>query len=70
MFELPLLVGLSRKSLIYKTLNTTADQAMNGTTVLNTLAVINKASILRVHDVKEAIEVISLLKKGKFDILD
>ncbi len=70
MFGLPLLVGVSRKSMIYKTLNTTPDLAMNGTTVLNTIALLNKASILRVHDVREAIETITLLKKGKFDILN
>ncbi len=70
MFGLPLLVGVSRKSFIYKTLNTTPDLAMNGTTVLNTIALLNKASILRVHDVKEAVETIILLKKGKFDILN
>ena len=70
MFGLPLLVGVSRKSFIYKTLNTTPDLAMNGTTVLNTIALLNKASILRVHDVKEAIETVTLLKKGKFDILN
>lgn len=70
MFGLPLLVGVSRKSLIYKTLNTTPDQAMNGTTVLNTIALLNKASILRVHDVREAIETITILKKGKFDLLN
>jgi len=70
MFCLPLLVGISRKSMIYKTLNTSPDQALNGTTVLNTLALINKASILRVHDVRETIEIISLLNKGRFDILD
>lgn len=70
MFGLPLLVGVSRKSFIYKTLNTTPDLAMNGTTVLNTIALLNKASILRVHDVKEAVETITILKKGKFDILN
>ena len=56
----PILVGLSRKSTIYKTLGTTAEQALNGTTVLNTLALHNGASILRVHDVKEAKEAITL----------
>ena len=70
MFGLPLLVGLSRKSMIYKTLNTDPEEALNGTTVLNTIAVLNKASILRVHDVKEAIEIVELLKKGEFDILN
>lgn len=59
-FELPILAGISRKSMIYKLLNTCPDKALNGTTVLNTLAVQNGASILRVHDVKEAAEVIKL----------
>ena len=58
--ELPILLGVSRKSSIYKTLNITADEALNGTTVLNTAGIINGASILRVHDVKEAKEVIDL----------
>jgi dihydropteroate synthase len=57
----PLLVGLSRKSTIYKTLGTTADHALNGTTVLNTIALQNGATMLRVHDVKEAMECIKLL---------
>lgn len=55
-FNAPVLAGLSRKSSIYKTLNTTAEAALNGTTVLNTLALQNGAAILRVHDVKEAKE--------------
>ena len=59
--ERPILVGISRKSMIYKKLNCTIDDALNGTTVLNTLAVQKGASILRVHDVKEAVEVIRLL---------
>lgn len=54
--NLPLLVGVSRKSLIYKTLNCTPEQALNGTTVLNTIALMKGASILRVHDVKAASE--------------
>ena len=58
----PLLVGLSRKSMIYKPLNTTADQALNGTSVLNTIALMNGASILRVHDVKAAKEAITFFK--------
>ncbi len=58
----PLLVGLSRKSMITKTLGVPAEAALNGTTVLNTLAVQKGASILRVHDVKEAMEVIKLVK--------
>lgn len=58
--DLPLLVGLSRKSMIYKTLQITANEALNGTTILNTIALQNGAHILRVHDVKEAIECIKL----------
>ncbi len=56
----PLLLGVSRKSSIYKTLGITAQEALNGTTVLNTISVLNGANILRVHDVKEAMEVIKL----------
>lgn len=56
----PLLVGLSRKGTVYKTLSTTADKALNGTTVLHTMALLNSANILRVHDVKEAKEAIDL----------
>lgn len=59
---LPLLVGLSRKSMIYKTLNTTPIGALNGTTALNMLALLKGAKILRVHDVKEAKETIELWK--------
>lgn len=58
--ELPILVGVSRKSMIYKTLETTPENALNGTTVLNTLALTKGASILRVHDVKEAVECVKL----------
>lgn len=54
--ELPLLVGISRKSMIYRLLGGTPDTALNGTTVLNTIALMNGAKILRVHDVKEAVE--------------
>ncbi len=64
-FEMPLLVGLSRKSTIYKTLNTEASKALNGTTVLNTIALMNGASILRVHDVKEAKEAVKLFEAYK-----
>jgi dihydropteroate synthase len=63
MLELPLLVGISRKSMIYKTLETTIDNALNGTTVLNTLALTKGAKILRVHDVKEARECVTLFNK-------
>lgn len=59
--ERPMLVGLSRKSTIYKTLGTTPDKALNGTTVLNTVALMKGAGILRVHDVKEARECVELL---------
>lgn len=64
-FEKPLLVGLSRKSMIYKLLHNSPDQALNGTSVLNTFALMNGANILRVHDVKEAKEVILLVEKVK-----
>ena len=57
----PLLVGVSRKSMIYRTLNSTAKEALNGTSVLNTVALIKGARILRVHDVKEAVEAIKLI---------
>ena len=56
----PILLGVSRKSSIYKTLGITVDDALNGTTVLNTIGILNAANILRVHDVKEAVEVIKL----------
>ena len=58
--NLPLLAGLSRKSSIYKTLGCSAEEALNGTTVLNTIAITKGANILRVHDVKEAMEVVKL----------
>ena len=63
MLELPLLIGISRKSMIYKTLGTTIDTALNGTTILNTLALTKGANILRVHDVKEAMECVTLFNK-------
>jgi dihydropteroate synthase len=59
--ERPILVGLSRKSMIYKKLNTTPEDALNGTTILNTQALHYGASILRVHDVKEAKQIVQLL---------
>ena len=61
-FKKPLLVGLSRKSMIYKPLNITAAEALNGTTALNTLAIEKGADILRVHDAKEASECIKLME--------
>lgn len=57
----PILVGLSRKSMIYKTLHASPEEALNGTTNLQTVALLNGANILRVHDVKEAIETIRLI---------
>ena len=60
--ELPLLVGISRKSMIYKLLGLTPDESLNGTTVLHTIALTKGASILRVHDVREAVECIRLVK--------
>lgn len=57
----PILVGISRKSMIYKKLNTTPEEALNGTTILNTIALSKGAKILRVHDVKEAKEIVTLL---------
>jgi dihydropteroate synthase len=64
-FERPVLVGLSRKSMIYKQLNTEPEKVLNGTTVLNTLALAKGANILRVHDVKEAKEAVELYLKTK-----
>jgi dihydropteroate synthase len=60
---LPMLVGVSRKSMIYRLLGGTPESALNGTSVLNTLALMKGASILRVHDVKEAVEVVQIVKK-------
>ena len=61
LLEKPILAGLSRKSTIYKTLGVSAEEALNGTTVLNTIALLNGAAILRVHDIKEAKEAIKLI---------
>jgi dihydropteroate synthase len=63
MLELPLLVGVSRKSMIYKTLESSAAEALNGTSVINTIALTKGAKILRVHDVKEAVECVHLFNK-------
>jgi dihydropteroate synthase len=62
---LPVLVGISRKSMIWKTLNIDAEGALNGTTAINAIALFNGADILRVHDVKEAVETIKLIDKIK-----
>ncbi len=61
--QVPVLVGVSRKSFIYKTLRSTPESALNGSSVLHTVALVNGAQILRVHDVKEAVEVVNLVTK-------
>lgn len=63
--ELPILAGISRKSMISKTLNVTSEEALNGTTVINTIALMKGCSVLRVHDVKPAIEAIKIYNKIK-----
>lgn len=63
MLDCPVLLGISRKSTIYKTLNTDAENALNGTTVLNTIGLLQGADILRVHDVKPAMEAIKLVER-------
>ena len=65
LFELPVLVGVSRKSMIYKLLETTPEEALNGTSILNTIALQKGAHILRVHDVKEAVEAKRIVQKMK-----
>lgn len=67
MLNLPLLSGISRKSMIYKTLGNTPQESLNGTTVLNTISLMKDAKILRVHDVKEAVECVKLFEKMKFE---
>ena len=66
MLHLPVLVGVSRKSMIYKLLQTDASAALNGTTALNAIALMKGASILRVHDVKAAVETVRIV--GKLNI--
>ena len=63
MLRLPVLVGISRKSMIYKLLGTSSEQALNGTTTLNTIALLKAVSILRVHDVREAVECVKIISK-------
>ena len=63
MLHLPLLVGVSRKSMIYKLLGTSQEEALNGTAVLNTIALTKGADILRVHDVREAVEAVRIYGK-------
>lgn len=65
LFELPLLVGVSRKSMIYKLLGGTPNDALNGTTVLDTVSLLKGADILRVHDVKVAVETVKIVQKMK-----
>ncbi|HOT14331.1 MAG TPA: dihydropteroate synthase [Bacteroidales bacterium] len=62
-FDLPVLVGISRKSMIYRLLQTNPEQAINGTTALNTIALLKGAKILRVHDVKEAVETVKIVSQ-------
>lgn len=64
-FEFPLLVGISRKSMIFRLLETTPQEALNGTTVLNTIALMKGADILRVHDVHQAVETVKIVEKMK-----
>lgn len=65
MFELPLLVGISRKSMIFRLLEQTPEESLNGTTTLNTLALLAGANILRVHDVKPAVDAIKIIEQLK-----
>lgn len=69
MISHPLLVGVSRKSMIYKLLGQNADDALNGTTALNMVALMNGANILRVHDVKEAVECVKLAEELKSKLI-
>lgn len=62
-FKKPILVGMSRKSMLYKILNTTPEEALNATSIVHTIALLNGADMLRVHDVKEAKEVVTLVKQ-------
>lgn len=70
LFELPLLVGVSRKSMIYKLLGNSPQEALNGTTVLNTVALMKGAHILRVHDVHEAVEAVRIVEKLRTNIFN
>jgi dihydropteroate synthase len=63
--DVPILTGVSRKSMLYKTLDITAKEALNATTVANTIALLNGTNILRVHDVKEAVEAVIIVEKLK-----
>ena len=65
LLELPVLVGVSRKSMIHRLLDLKPEEALNGTTVLNTMALERGAKILRVHDVREAVECVQIWRKIK-----
>ena len=67
-FELPLLAGVSRKSMIYRLLGTTPQEALNGTTVLDTICLLKGADILRVHDVREAVETVKIIEAMKKEL--
>jgi len=67
--EIPILSGLSRKSMLYKELNISAKEALNATTIANTIAILNGSNIVRVHDVKEAMEAIKIIEKTKSTLL-
>ena len=64
-FQKPLLVGVSRKSMIYKILNSTPEKALNGTSILHTISILKGANILRTHDVKEAVECVKIIGQLK-----
>lgn len=66
MFDLPVLVGISRKSMIYKLFGTTPQESLNGTTILNTFALTQGVHILRVHDVKQAVEAVQIVNKIRY----
>lgn len=68
-FELPLLVGISRKSMIFRLLGSSPEESLNGTSVLNTIALQKGTSILRVHDVKECVEVVKIVKMMENNLL-
>ena len=64
--DTPILAGISRKSMLYKTLDISAQEALNATTSANTIALLNGANILRVHDVKEAVEAVKIVNQISF----
>jgi len=65
MLDKPIVAGISRKGMVYRTLNITPEESLNGTTALNMLALLNGANILRVHDVKQAVETTTLFEACK-----